>query len=316
MTVNIYFKTLIILVAFCYQPEVSGQINSADSLEIEYLENQVSLSRKEVLKKAQESPQKISLFFDQIERINDLEQQKSRSYILIESGQRVVLSSILIIIVIIVFLLLINQKETKRLSALRKQERRRSQTLSRLLPESVVSNYLQNEKLDPVKWKDCTVLFIEVLESVTYRSQKKRFGVMDDLLQIAEALFKEFGLVKIKFSGNQLVAVCKRGQQTPLQQINATVTCAIKLRNAVLNIQGHDLGFKAGISYGDVLSGFIGTNRFRFDIWGQSVSESATYMHGASNEKIRMSRYIMRSLDKDQFDIETSLSESPQFFEL
>jgi class 3 adenylate cyclase len=316
MTVNKYFKTLIILVAFCYQPEVSGQINSADSLEIEYLENQVSLSRKEVLKKAQESPQKISLFFEQIERINDLEQQKSRSYILIESVQRVVLSSILIIIVIIVFLLLINQKETKRLSALRKQERRRSQTLSRLLPESVVSNYLQTENLDPVKVKDCTVLFIEVQEKIPYESPKKRLLVMDELLQKVEALFKECGLVKIKYSGNQLVAICKKGKQTPIQQVETTVSCAIKLRNTILNFQGYSLCFRAGISYGDALMGFVGASRLRFDIWGQSVSESATYMHGASNEKIRVSRYIMRSLDKDQFDIETSLSESPQFFEL
>lgn len=316
MTDNKYFKTLIILVAFCYQPEVRGQINSADSLEIEYLENQVSLSRKEVLKKAQESPQKISLFFEQIERINDLEQQKSRSYILIESGQRVVLSSILIIIVIIVFLLLINQKETKRLSALRKQERRRSQTLSRLLPESVVSNYLQTENLDPVKVKDCTVLFIEVQEKIPYESPKKRLVVMDELLQKVEALFKECGLVKIKYSGNQFVAICKKGKQTPIQQVETTVSCAIKLRNTILNFQGHPLCFRAGISYGDALMGFVGASRLRFDIWGQSVSESATYMHGASNEKIRVSRYIMRSLDKDQFDIETSLSESPQFFEL
>lgn len=316
MTDNKYFKTLIILVAFCYQPEVRGQINSADSLEIEYLENQVSLSRKEVLKKAQESPQKISLFFEQIERINDLEQQKSRSYILIESGQRVVLSSILIIIVIIVFLLLINQKETKRLSALRKQERRRSQTLSRLLPESVVSNYLQTENLDPVKVKDCTVLFIEVQEKIPYESPKKRLVVMDELLQKVEALFKECGLVKIKYSGNQFVAICKKGKQTPIQQVETTVSCAIKLRNTILNFQGHPLCFRAGISYGDALMGFVGASRLRFDIWGQSVSESATYMHGASNEKIRVSRYIMRSLDKDQYDIETSLSESPQFFEL
>jgi len=316
MTVNIYFKTLIILVAFCYQPEVSGQINSADSLEIEYLENQVSLSRKEVLKKAQESPQKISLFFDQIERINNLEQQKSRSYILIESGQRVVLSSILIIIVIIFFLLLINKKETKRLSALRKQERRRSQTLSRLLPESVVSNYLQTENLDPVKVKDCTVLFIEVQEKIPYESPKKRLVVMDELLQKVEALFKECGLVKIKYSGNQFVAICKKGKQTPIQQVETTVSCAIKLRNSIINFQGHSLCFRAGISYGDALMGFVGASSLRFDIWGQSVSESATYMHGTSNEKIRVSRYIMRSLDKDQFDIETSLSESPQFFEL
>ena len=139
---------------------------------------------------------------------------------------------------------------------------------------------------------------------------------MDELFQKAEVLFKEFGLVKIKFSGNQLVAICKRGKQTPSQQVNATVSCAIKLRKAVLNIQGHDLGFKAGISYGDVLSGFIGSRRLRFDIWGQSVSESAVNMQSAKNQKIKMSRYIMRALDKDQFEIETNLSESSQFLEL
>ena len=316
MSITKSFKTLIVLVALCYPSESSGQLTSTDSLEIESLETQVSLSRKEVLIKAQESPKKIASFFNQIERINSLEQQKSRSYILVESGQTAVLSIILITLCITVVMLLIKQKDTKRLSALKNQEARLSQILNRLLPDSAISNFLENENLDPVKWKDCTVLFIEVKESVTYWSQKKRFVVMDELFQIAEALFKEFGLVKIKFSGNQLVAVCKRGQQTPLQQINTTVSCAIKLRKAVLNIQGHNLGFKAGISYGDVLSGFIGTKRLRFDIWGQSVSESAVNMQSANNEKIKVSRYIMRSLDKDQFEIETNLSESSQFFEL
>jgi class 3 adenylate cyclase len=213
-------------------------------------------------------------------------------------------------------MLLIKQNDTKRLSALKKQVVRLSQILSRLLPDSAISNFLQNENLDPVKWKDCTVLFIEVQESVSYGSPKKRFVVMDELFQKTEALFKEFGLVKIKFSGNQLVAVCKRGKQTPLQQVNAAVSCAVKLRNVVLNIQGHDLGFRAGISYGDALSGFIGTKRRRFDIWGQSVSESAMYMQSANNEKIKVSKYIMRSLNKDQFEIETNLSESSPFFEL
>ena len=316
MAITKYFKTLIVLVALCCQSEASGQLTSADSLEIESLETQVSLSRKEVLNKAQESPKKITSFFDQIERINSLEQQKSRSYILVESGQTVVLSIILIILCIIVVMLLIKQNDTKRLSALKNQERRLSQILSRILPDSAISNFLQNENLDPVKWKDCTVLFIEVQESVSFGSPKKRFVVMDELFQKAEVLFKEFGLVKIKFSGNQLVAICKSGKQTPSQQVNATVSCAIKLRKAVFNIQGYDLRFKAGISYGDVLSGFIGTKRLRFDIWGQSVRESAVNMQSANNEKIKVSKYIMRSLDKNQFEIETNLSESSQFFEL
>ena len=316
MAITKYFKTLIVLVALCYQSEASGQLTSADSIEIESLETQVFLSRKEVLTKAQESPKKIKSFFEQIERINSLEQQKSRSYILVESGQTAVLSIILIITCIIVFMLLIKQKDTKRLSALRNQERRLSQTLSRLLPDSAISNFLENENLDPVKWKDCTVLFIEVQERVSYRSPKKRFAVMNELVQNAEAILKEFGLVKIKFSGNQLVSICNRGKQTPLQQVNATVSCAIKLRKVLLNFQGNDLGFKAGISYGDVLSGFIGSKRLRFDIWGQSVSESAVNMQSAKNQKIKVSRYIMRSLDKDQFEIETNLSESSPFFEL
>ncbi len=58
-----------------------------------------------------------------------------------------------------------------------------------------------------------------------YRSQKK-VRCNGRTISKAEVLFKEFGLVKIKFSGNQLVAICKRGKQTPSQQVNATVSCA------------------------------------------------------------------------------------------
>jgi len=39
-------------------------------------------------------------------------------------------------------------------------------------------------------------------------------------------------------------------------------------------------------------------------------------MQSANNKKIKVSKYIMRSLDKNQFEIETNLSESSQFFEL
>ena len=69
MSITKSFKTLIVLVALCYPSESSGQLSSTDSLEIESLETQVSLSRKEVLIKAQESPKKIASFFNQIERI-------------------------------------------------------------------------------------------------------------------------------------------------------------------------------------------------------------------------------------------------------
>ncbi len=62
MAITKYFKTLIVLVALCYQSEASGQLSSADSLEIESLETQVSLSRKEVLTKPKNRLKRLPLF--------------------------------------------------------------------------------------------------------------------------------------------------------------------------------------------------------------------------------------------------------------
>jgi len=316
MTTAKYFVSLLLLVALCGQAEASGQLSFADSIKTESLENQVILSQKKVLAKAEETPQKITLFFDQIQRINNLEQKKNHSYTLVESGQLALFIIFFITLAAMAILTLLKRKETMRLSALRNQEQTYRQVLNKRLPENVILNFLEDENLEPVKVKDCIVLFIEVNEDNSSESPKKRFELINEVFQNAEALFIEFGLIRIKSSGDQLVAICKRGNLTPSQQANNTMLCAVKLRENVLDYEGGNLSLRAGISYGDALMGFVGSNTLCFDIWGECIEEAAQNLQSANREKIKVSKYIMRSVDKDLFKVESNLSETNQSFEL
>ena len=301
-SMRIHKGLLIILVALI-SSALSAQ-SQMDSSEIYLLNEKVKLSQDSIIHLLEEKPEVQNELFSFISDSDQSLQATEANRASIKRSQNTLLGLVIICAIIIMTFFFMKSREVKQIKAHRRQEDKLKSMLSRLIPESQVDHLLHNEKVDPVMWKDCAIMFIELDELTPYSSPQHRLEVIDHLFQVAENLFREYELQKIKTSGQQILAVCKKGRLTPVQQVEATVQCAVKLRESLRYVKDPQMSIRVGIGYGDVISGLIGTEKIRFDIWGEDVNIAYRNVQYAAPGKINMSKYVMRSLNKSKYSVE------------
>ena len=301
-SMRIHKGLLIILVAII-SSALSAQ-NQMDSSEIYLLNEKVKLSQDSIIHLLEEKPEVQNELFSFISDSDQSLQATEANRASIKRSQNILLGLVIICAITIMTFFFMKSREVKQIKAHRRQEDKLKSMLSRLIPESQVDHLLHNEKVDPVMWKDCAIMFIELDELTSYSSPQHRLEVIDHLFQVAENLFKEYELQKIKTSGQQILAVCKKGRLTPVQQVEATMQCAVKLRESLRYVKDPQMSIRVGIGYGDVISGLIGTEKIRFDIWGEDVNIAFRNVQYAAPGKINMSKYVMRSLNKSKYSVE------------
>lgn len=301
-SMRIHKGLLIILVAII-SSALSAQ-NQMDSSEIYLLNEKVKLSQDSIIHLLEEKPEVQNELFSFISDSDQSLRETEANRASIKRSQNILLGLVIICVIIIMTFFFMKSREVKQIKAHRRQEDKLKSMLSRLIPESQVDHLLQNEKVDPVMWKECAIMFIELDELTPYSSPQHRLEVIDHLFQVAENLFKEYKLQKIKTSGQQILAVCKKGRLTPVQQVEATMQCAVKLRASLRYVKDPQMSIRVGIGYGDVISGLIGTEKIRFDIWGEDVNIAFRNVQYAAPGKINMSKYVMRSLNKSKYSVE------------
>jgi hypothetical protein len=182
----------------------------------------------------------------------------------------------------------------KRGAQLKFREKEFNAILSQILPSSVLDRILITKEFDPNIWKDCLVLSIRFDRSAAFRDVKHRMHVMGDIIEICNRNMDQFGLQKIKSSGPKLLAVFKVNRVTPQQQLQGTMSCVHKIISEVGEIDKGYIEVKTGIGYGDVVSGLVGKEHAKFDIWGAAVDEATRLSSAAGPQQILASREVSR----------------------
>lgn len=298
-------KSILILLVTIISSALSAQSQSQEGLaEIDRLNQAIKLSQDSITRLLEEKPEVQNKLFSFISDSDQNLQATEANKASLKRSRNILLFLVIVCVITLLTFFFMKSREMKQIQAYKKQEDKLKSMLSRLIPESQVDHLLQNEKVDPVMWKECTIMFIELDELSPYNSSQHRLEVIDHLFQVAENLFREYGLQKIKTSGQQILAVCKKGRLTPVQQVEATLQCAVKLRESLRYVKDPQMSIRVGISYGDVISGLIGTEKVRFDIWGSDVNIAYRNVEYATPGKINMSKYVMRSLNKSKYTVE------------
>jgi class 3 adenylate cyclase len=112
-----------------------------------------------------------------------------------------------------------------------------------------------------------------------------------------DALALEHSIEKIKTIGDAYLAVS--GIPIPCQnhaeQI-ANFALAIQKQSKEWSLGGKKIAFRMGIHCGPVISGIIGSQRFAFDIWGDTVNIASRMESNGQAGKIHISEEFAESL--------------------
>jgi adenylate cyclase len=128
---------------------------------------------------------------------------------------------------------------------------------------------------------------------------------LNDLFSAFDQLVERYGLEKIKTTGDAYMVVS--GVPAPrADHAEALARLALDMRAAVTGIaasSGRALSIRIGISSGPVVAGVVGTKKFFYDVWGDTVNVASRMESTGEPGKIQLSEAAYALL-KDTFDLE------------
>ena len=164
--------------------------------------------------------------------------------------------------------------------ALQREEERSERLLLNVLPAPIAARLKQHEDVIADGFPEVTVLFADLVD-FTRRSQQSSpqqvVQALDELFSALDRLTRRHGLEKIKTIGDAYMVA--GGLPDPRSEhAQAAADMALAIRDEVAgrsDPSGQPLQVRIGIATGPVAAGVIGTTRFSYDLWGDTVNTAS-----------------------------------------
>ena len=157
------------------------------------------------------------------------------------------------------------------------EQEKSKQLLLNILPPSVAEELKEGRSNIAKGYDQVTILFADIVEFTALSATIPAI----ELVKLLNGIFSEFdrlaeyyGLEKIKTIGDAYMVV--GGLPTPKQNhATAIADMALAMQAAITQFhtpQGKQLQIRVGINTGPVVAGVIGTKKFIYDLWGDTVN--------------------------------------------
>ena len=205
----------------------------------------------------------------------------------------------------IAFLLLrrfVDQRDIAR-RMLRKEQEKSENLLLNVLPRDVAERLKENSDAIAEHYDSVSVLFADIVGFTPMSEQlspDQMVAVLNRVFSYFDSLADQFGVEKIRTIGdNYMVASGVPRARSDHAPALADMALAMRDHAKALPNGGHDLVFRIGISSGPAVAGVIGTSRYQYDIWGDTVNTASRMeSHGIAGE-IQISTATYELLGED-----------------
>ena len=185
---------------------------------------------------------------------------------------------------------------------------RSEQLLLNVLPHTIAERLKRGEHAIAERFENVTVLFADLVDFSRWSIQLPPEHIVEILGQVFtefDALTERHGLEKIKTIGDAYMVVSgvpspRADHQEAMAAMALQMLEAIRRLNRVL---GTSMDVRVGMHSGPVIAGIIGTRKFAYDLWGETVNlASRLEAHGAAG-RIHVSESTWQGLC-DRFTFE------------
>jgi class 3 adenylate cyclase len=168
------------------------------------------------------------------------------------------------------------------------------QLLFSILPEPIVRQLERDHSAIAEGFDEATVLFADIVGFTPLSAKmppRELVDVLNDVFSRFDALTEKHGLEKIKTIGDAYMVV--GGVPTPRSDHAVAVArMALEMRDLIENYRlpsGEPLTLRIGIHTGPVVAGVIGTKKFAYDLWGDTVNTASRMEAHAEPGTIQLS---------------------------
>jgi class 3 adenylate cyclase len=190
------------------------------------------------------------------------------------------------------------------------QKKKSDDLLLNILPEDVAEELKQTGKAAARMHPEATVMFMDIISFTNHAesiSPDKLVAALDDFFGRIDKIVWEAGIEKIKTIGDAYL--CAAGLPIPDEKhAEKMVKAAFSIIESLKafnqeRMQSGELPFqfRIGIHSGPVVSGVVGTRKFAYDIWGDTVNTASRMESKSEQGKINISGTTYE-LIKDKFN--------------
>lgn len=209
-----------------------------------------------------------------------------------KNQKNIVISTIiaLVLIVLLAFGLYRRNRYINNTKQIIEEEQKRSEALlTNILPDETAQELKQKGKVEAKRFESVTVLFTDFIGFTSFANSlppEKLVKSVDYYFSKYDSIIEKYGLEKIKTAGDSYM--CAGGLPFPSNDHALKMTLAAfemvqfvedTKKDNDPNIAHFDL--RIGINTGPVIAGVVGTKKFSYDIWGDTVNV-ASRMESAS----------------------------------
>lgn len=193
------------------------------------------------------------------------------------------------------------------------QERRKSDRLLRsVLPESIAQELKQTDRVQPIDYESASVLFTDfvgftqIAEGFT---PQQLIEELDSCFSQFDRIAKKHKLEKIKTIGDAYMAVGGIPHTNDTHAVDC-VLAALEIEQVVSRLREQEMAenrpywqIRIGIHSGDLVAGVIGSEKFSYDVWGDTVNTASRLESSGVAGRINIS-WTTHELVKQFFDCE------------
>lgn len=185
--------------------------------------------------------------------------------------------------------------------------RHESQALLRnILPASVAKEFHEKGTVQPKYLEDVTILFTDF---VGFSASTEKLAAEDlvhrlhDYFSAFDEICARYGMEKLKTIGDSYMCAAGLPERNPSHPVDA-VMAAMEIVQAVTERGNrNNWSIRVGIHTGHVIAGMVGTQKFAYDIWGESVNYASRVESSGEPNRIALSAQTYGRI-KDFFDCE------------
>ncbi|MBL4905818.1 MAG: response regulator, partial [Sneathiella sp.] len=190
------------------------------------------------------------------------------------------------------------------LDQLETEKAKNEKLLLSILPQQVVARLNDGETIIADRFDEVTVLFSDLVGFTEFSSVTPPADLVEYLNWLFshfDILAKELGVEKIKTIGDAYMVVA--GMTQPRSD---HAKMAVRMAQGMMEILakvnadiGQNFQIRIGVHSGPVVAGIIGTHRFVYDVWGDTVNVASRLESSSLPDRIQISKFTSQLLSTD-----------------
>lgn len=194
-----------------------------------------------------------------------------------------------------------NGQKDRVMTLLAREQQKSDQLLLNVLPPSIATELKDNGRIIAKYHNEASILFADIVDFTQLSASLPPGEVVEMLNSLFtkfDQLIENYGLEKIKTIGDSYM-VAAGVPEARSDHADLLAALALDMMGAVAaqTFNGHRLVLRIGINSGPVVAGVIGTHKFSYDLWGDTVNTASRIEQSGISGEIQVSESTRQKIE-------------------